>query len=390
MRIDDLASGAQSWPNAFVSAVLAGSAANDGLPDVLMYYPVAQVNPYQQLLYSEAEAHGLSVLPVLNLDDIGQVAWRDHAVIHLHWLSGILQKATTPDEADNCVAHYKEQLALWRSRGLRVVWTIHNIMPHRIKWHDAELALRRLTAEAADLIHVMNDDTERLVAPYFHLDPRKVVRVPHPSYGDWYANVVSTHQSRQDLGLEPDDYVFLSFGSIQPYKGLAELIDAYDTFRSREPSKRCVLLIAGQVDDEAYFAELRAKARGRQDIHLLPGNVRDQRVQVLFNACNVVVAPYLATLNSGVALLSATFRRMVVAPATGGMAEVFADDPTLLYADDQPDALAGALQRALRHRPPPGLFDDILARHDPVLLSGKFCTAVRKVLSSSMQESAAC
>lgn len=390
MRIDDLASGAQSWPNAFVSTVLAGGTARDELPDVLMYYPVAQVNPYQQLLYSEAETHGLSVLPVLNLDDIGQVAWRDHAIIHLHWLSALLQKAASAQEADDCVAHYKQQLASWRSLGLRIVWTIHNVMPHRVRWHDAELALRRVTVEAADLIHVMNHDTERLTAPYFRIDPRKVVHVLHPSYGDWYANVMPAPQARQDLGLEPDDFVMLSFGSIQPYKGLSELIDAYHMLCAREPARRCVLVIAGQVDDHDYFSELRSKAQGCADIRLMPGNVRDQRVQVFFNSCDVVVAPYLSTLNSGVALLSATFRRMVVAPATGGMAEVFADDPSLLYEHDVEDGLARALARAVQHQPAPGLFDTILARHDPTLLSSRFCTILRKVLSSPSQEAMAC
>lgn len=390
MRIDDLASGAQSWANTFVSAVLAGAAVNGRLPDMLMYYPIAQINPYQQLLYSSAETRGLSVVPVLKLETIDEVAWRDHAILHLHWLAGILQHATTEDEANQAVERYKQQLASWQDHGIRIVWTIHNVMPHRTNWPNAELALRQLTAKAADLIHVMNGDTLRLTAPYFHIDESKVVHIPHPSYRDWYANVSSVQQARQDLGLHTDDFVFLCFGSIQPYKGLTELIDAYDEMRARTPSKRCVLVIAGQVDDESYFAKLRDKAQLRDDIRLFPGNVRDQRIQTFFNACDMVVTPYLATLNSGVALLAATFRRMVVAPATGGMAEVYAADPTLLYDGDSPESLTAALERALHHRPAAGLFDDILHDHDPALISGQFCDALRDLLAKTHQETAAC
>src|SRR5690606_17391177 len=359
MRIDELATGALSWPDAFVSAVLAGKPVNGRLPDLLMYYPVAQINPFQQLLYSEAQAHGFSVLPVLRLEDIEQVGWGGHAIVHLHWLSGLLQKVSTQDEANERIACYKAQLESWRNRGLRIVWTIHNIMPHRVKWADAEVSLRRLTAQAADLIHVMNQDTEKLVAPYFNVDHDKVVEVPHPSYGEWYANIVPRAQARQDLSLDPDVFVFLCFGSIQPYKGITPLLDAYDQLLARKPSRRTVLVIAGQVDDEEYFSEVRARTREREDIRVFPGNVRDQRVQLFFNACDVVVAPYLATLNSGVALLGATFRRAVVGPAIGGIAEIFAEDASLLYTDSAGNGLVDALHRALDHQLSPQVFESI-------------------------------
>ncbi|MDR6599646.1 glycosyltransferase involved in cell wall biosynthesis [Achromobacter deleyi] len=390
MRIDDLASGAQNWPNAFISTILSGAPGPQGVPYLLMYYPVAQVNPFQQLLYASAEKSGLSVLPVLRLESLDDVAWSGHGIIHLHWLAGILQKATSAEEADQLVAAYARRLAQCRERGLRIVWTVHNILPHRMAWPKAEREMRQITADAADLIHVMNQDTERLTAPHFKMDPRKVVHVPHPSYGDWYANIVSPMLARQDLGLTSDAFIFLSFGSIQPYKGLHELVDAFDEVRTQEPGKLCILMIVGQVDDEPYYASLRSKVGDRPDIRLIPGNVRDQRVQYYFNAANVIVAPYLATLNSGVALLAATFNRMVVAPAEGGMAEVFAADPTLLYSRHPEDNLTRALRRALHHRPADDLFDDMRSKHDPMLLSQRFCEALRQLMDNHKNEWRTC
>jgi len=389
MRIDDLASGAQTWSSAFVSAVLGGKT-GQGLPDLLMYYPVAQVNPYQPMLYASAEEHSLSVLPVLRLESLDDIAWQGHGIVHLHWLASILQKAATEAEADAAVAAYVERLAAMRRMGLRIVWTVHNAMPHSTTWVQAERAVRQATADAADLIHVMNRDTERLTSAYFRIDPRKVLHIPHPSYGDWYANIISPMHARQDLGLDPDSFTFLCFGSIQPYKGLLELIDAYDILRKRRPDRACTLVIAGQVDNEDYYAALRARVVDRTDIRLIPGNVRDQRVQYYFNSCDAVVAPYLETLNSGVAMLAATFRRMVVAPAEGGMAEVFADDPSLLYSRTASHGLADAMERALAYRPNERLFDDLLARHDPYLLSDRFCGALRKMLEDGTVERQAC
>jgi len=389
MRIDDLANGTQTWASAFVSAALS-SATGHGLPDLLMYYPVAQVNPFQPLLYAAAERNALSALPVLRLDSLDDIAWQGHGVIHLHWLAGILQNATSEADADDVGQAYARNLARWRSKGLRIVWTVHNVMPHTVMWPQAERAVRQATADAADLIHIMNRDTERLTASSFRLDPRKIVHIPHPSYGDWYANVVSPAHAKQDLGLDSSDFVFLCFGAIQPYKGLLELIDAYDLMRQNRPDARCTLLIAGQVDDEDYYAVLRKRVASRADIRLAPGNIRDQRVQYYFNACDVVVAPYLETLNSGVAMLAATFRRMVVAPAEGGMAEVFAGDPSLLYTRTATNGLADALDRALHHRPNSALFDSILDLHDPARISDQFCRELRKMLEDQTVERQTC
>jgi len=389
MRIDDLASGAQSWASAFVSTVLGGQT-DRGLPDLLMYYPVAQVNPFQPMLYSSAEQNALSVLPVLRLEALDDISWQGHGIVHLHWLAGILQNATTEAEANAAVAAYAQRLAQWRKNGLRIVWTVHNVMPHTMKWPHAERELRQITADAADIVHIMNRDTERLTAASFRLDSRKVLHIPHPSYGDWYANVISRTHARQDLGLNTDDFIFLCFGSIQPYKGLLELIDAYELMRQRQPGIRCSLVIAGQVDDDVYHSALKARLENRSDVRLLPGNVRDQRVQYYFNACDVVVAPYLETLNSGVAMLAATFRRMVVAPAEGGMAEVFSEDPSLLYARTATNGLADAMERALGHHANKAVFDEILSRHDPFQLSNRFCGELRKLLEDPAVEHQRC
>ncbi|WP_158266069.1 glycosyltransferase family 4 protein [Achromobacter sp. MYb9] len=389
MRIDDLASGAQTWASAFVSAALGGKT-DQSLPDLLMYYPVAQVNPYQPMLYASAEKNSLSVLPLLRLESLDDIAWQGHGIVHLHWLASILQSASTEAEADAAVAGYAQRLGTMRRMGLRIVWTVHNVMPHTTKWVQAERAVRQATADAADLIHVMNRDTERLTSAHFRIDPRKVLHIPHPTYGDWYANVISPKHARQDLGLDPDSFTFLCFGSIQPYKGLLELIDAYDILCRRRADRACTLVIAGQVDNDDYYAALRARVADRMDVRLIPGNVRDQRVQYYFNSCDAVVAPYLETLNSGVAMLAATFRRMVVAPAEGGMAEVFADDPSLLYSRTATHGLASAMERALSYRPNESLFDSILARHDPYLLSDRFCSELRKMLEDGTVERQEC
>ncbi|VFR35333.1 hypothetical protein ANDA3_3904 [plant metagenome] len=111
-----------------------------------------------------------------------------------------------------------------------------------------------------------------------------------------------------------------------------------------------------------------------------PLTIEDAQVQEFFAASDVVVAPYLATLNSGVALLAATFRRLVVAPRQGAMAEVFAGDDALLYDPDSERGLYDAMRKALVHQVDGASLDGLLMRHRPRQISTVFFARLRERL----------
>ena len=62
---------------------------------------------------------------------------------------------------------------------------------------------------------------------YYDLPEARTFHVPHPSYEGWYANTRDRMGARMDLELPANEFTFVSFGSLQPYKGLSELIDAF-------------------------------------------------------------------------------------------------------------------------------------------------------------------
>src|SRR5690606_19981988 len=89
-------------------------------------------------------------------------------------------------------------------------------------------------------------------------------------------------------------------------------------------------------------------------------------------------APYLRTLNSGAALLAASFRRPLVAPRIGGVAETFSTDPSLLYSGETGDALVDAMARAMTTTIGDHVFEEILQVHRPESVSREFFKAVRE------------
>lgn len=380
MRIRNLADEAISPAETFVNAVVAQAGRSDKLPYVLSYFPVATMNPYQRLLYSHAADSGFAIVPTLQMQHLGRVHWRGRSVLHLHWLASVLHGVVTSSAAEARIEGLRADMAAWRAAGHRVVWTMHNVLPHDCPFPDAEIELRRVLVEGTDAIHVLSRTSIAEARQYFDLPDDKLFHVPHPSYEGWYANVDGDVSAKLDLDLSADSFTFLFFGSLQPYKGALELVDAFLRLRERHPGRKLQLVIAGKPVDAAYAAAVHAAALEHSSIRFIPSAMEERQVQVLFHAADAVVAPYRRTLNSGVAMLAASFRKPLVAPGNGGVGETFAEDPTLLYDGQPGNGVVEAMERALAHRISPAVFDGILARHSPARVSAEFFSAISERL----------
>ena len=390
MRIRLLADGVLSPAEATMQALLAQASQSPELPFLLSYAPVAEMNPFQRLLYSRASDEGFALVPAVEFGHLAAVGWAGRSVIHLHWLASVLSGADSMDEAMMRIAAFRNQLVTWRAAGHRIVWSMHNVLPHESSIVDAEIALRRVMVEQSDAVHLLSRASADEASRYYELPAAKTFHVPHPSYEGWYANTRDRMSARMDLGLFENEFTFVSFGSLQRYKGLLDLIDAFRDLRERLPERPMRLLIAGKAVDKAYLAELEAKVEPVAAVTLIPSAMEERQVQTLLNGADVAVAPYLRTLNSGAALLAASFRRPLVAPRIGGVAETFAADQSLLYAGEPGDTLVDAMERALTTSIKDHVFEEILQNHRPEAISRAFFTQVRqRCLASASMESAA-
>jgi glycosyltransferase involved in cell wall biosynthesis len=134
--------------------------------------------------------------------------------------------------------------------------------------------------------------------------------------------------------------VCLFFGLVAPYKGLEGLIQAFKSL----PGDAAWLVIAGKAAQPEYGDRIEALAQHPRIRHH-PGFVPDDRVQVYFNAADVVALPYEQVTTSSSVMLALTFGRPVVAPDLEVLAEVVPPEAGILYSPGQ----AGALADALRH-----------------------------------------
>lgn len=390
MRIRSLADGVLSPAEATMQALMAQAGRSSALPFLLTYAPVAEMNPFQRLLYSRASDEGFALVPATQFRHLASVGWAGRSVIHLHWLASVLAGAADMDEASQRVTAFRNSVVSWRAAGHRVVWSMHNVLPHESPLVEAEIALRRVMVELSDAVHLLSRTSRDEASSYYEVPEEKTFHVPHPSYEGWYANTGDRMSARMDLGLGANEFTFVAFGSLQRYKGLLELMDAFQLLGRRLPERPLRLIVAGKSVDNAYRGELEAKAQKMTGVTLIPSGMEERQVQTLLNGADVAVAPYLRTLNSGAALLAASFRRPLVAPRVGGVAETFAASPSLLYSGKPGDTLLDAMERALTARIEDHVFEEILQLHRPEAVSRAFFTQVRqRCLASVAAEDAA-
>lgn len=368
-------------------------AAGHDRPMVMAIWPLDAQNPFQALLTSRFEEAGLVPIGMDRLADLEEpsglpalAALRSddvEVVLHLHWLARVLRGAETAAEGRERVADFLAALDAFRAAGGRLVWTVHNVLPHDTRLPGVDVELRRGVVARADIVHVLSKGTVAAAAPLYAIPPEKVVHLPHPAYLGVYADDVSDADARRAYGLGTDDIVFGLVGRLRPYKGLDELFDAFESVVAMPPdARRRRLLIAGQPADDPSVDALLARARAHPDVVVDARPIPAEELSVPLRASDIVVLPYRSSLNSGALLLALSFGRPVIAAASPHVAETVGPEASIIFEPDDRDALAAALGGADALLTPTAR-DAALAtarRFDADALSRRFAATLRKRL----------
>lgn len=296
-------------------------------------------NPYCDLLYGALISMGTRIedMPVLSPSWLWQHR-HEVAALHLHWpefyYRGKGGTATTRD-----VAAFVITIAFALALGYRVVWTVHNQMPHEAEWADRFVYrfLRHVTQTVAHCAAARDS-----IGPTRH----KPVVIPHGHYIGWYPDTVGREAARTRLGLARSTKALLCFGQVRAYKGISDLLHAFHAVTD----SNLRLVIAGRpsspADTRAMEDLVRSLDDDRVQLHLR--YVPDDEVQVFFRASDFVVLPYRNVLTSGAAMLALSFGRPLIAPRLGCLQELAALGCALDYDPRSSGALEGAIRIAAR------------------------------------------
>lgn len=308
--------------------------------------PQLPTNPYLDQLYGSMAASAIQVrrirpryaVPALLLG-------RGPRILHLHFFDELTQRPSKRQTAVRSLL-FLALLALLRLRGVRLIWTAHNLEPHELYHPRWGFLVYRLVARwSAAIIAHSQAARELLEARYGALPNCQII--PIGNYIGLYGPPRERAASRAALDLPADGPVLLNLGALRPYKNIEGLIDAFAALP--EPA-RGTLLIAGGAKSPAYAAELRRRAATVPGVRLHPQFIADAKLPAYLAAADLVVLPYRKMLTSAMLLCALSYERPVVAPAFGMVRELLHEGQTgFLFAPGDNDALRMALERALAH-----------------------------------------
>ncbi|MCR2801728.1 hypothetical protein QNO21_02915 [Microbacterium sp. zg-Y818] len=343
--------------------------------------PAWDDNPYLDLLSRVPASHGTRFLPALTVEEAIERsdALTSGDVFHLHWTAPVVQGAAGPVEARLLLDRFERLLTSLHSRGIAIVWTVHNLMPHELVHAREEQELLRLLASRADAIHIMAPGTAALLAPVAFLDPEKTHRIAHPHYATCYPRT-DRGLAREVFGLTEEQFAVLHFGNLRPYKGLDALFGALERARAimgRQP----VLLLTGHAAPHIareVTANLPAGVRAVTELTFTPPD----ELGVWVAASDVVALPYRSVLNSGSVHLAGSLHRPVILPGDPHIREQFHRYGWVRYFDPAAsevslaEAIADSSRRAATL---PDAYRSFLDDSDPLRVSRRYDQLLQRV-----------
>lgn len=304
-------------------------------------------NPYQKNLAAALDEEVIiggrgEVLPLLRTIRSRE----DVSVIHLHWLHPYIFGASGLKTAAQLSLTIL-QLIVLGLRGVPVVWTVHNVVSHESPCPRVERWFKHVFVRfgfcSGIFVHC-RAVAERLVDEYNLPGDvgQRVSVIPHGHYVDNYADEITKAEARTELGLGPDETVFLYFGQIRPHKAVPRLIE---TFKSVEDAEYR-LLIVGRPMDESLERTVREKGADDARIRPVLEFVPDEEIQRYMNAADAVVLPYNDITTSGSAILAMSFGKAIIIPRDGCVPELLDEDGALMYPPGDEEGLRDALVEA--------------------------------------------
>ena len=303
-------------------------------------------NPYQHLLATALSDIGVEtqfsvgykrVLPILRA-----VLACKPDVLHLHWPTPYFRGNRGFRRVIYSLSTIFD-LTLVRMMGVRLVWTVHNVISHDTPSPRLELTFSRWLSRIADALIVHSADAEQEIISEFNVKQKKVSVIKHGSFSMVYNSVIDHSEAREKLSLPSSGAIVLFFGMVRPYKGVHHLLEAWPMVLAKLPD--AYLVIAGATEDASYTDRLQSLMEKTEQARLDLRYVPDDEVHLLMSAANLLALPFEKSLTSGSVTLANGFGLPIVTTSVSGGAK--ADNA--IFADaESPQDLANAIAEAVQ------------------------------------------
>ena len=266
-------------------------------------------------------------------------------IIHIHWIheyAGFHEKNIFYIFLKSFIFIFDIFLSKLFLRS-KIIWTMHNLYSHDSKHLFIEKIIRKLFLRFVNECIVHCNYAKILLIHEFHYNPQKISIIPHGNYLDCYENNISKKEARKFLNLNDDDFIFLNFGQIKYYKGIDLLIEVFKNYKNFLGVK---LLIVGNTEIN-LLKELKNKCKNLNNIIFNSKFIKDEDIQIYFNAADIIILPYRKILTSGAVYLAMSFAKPIIAPKLGCIPESLDENGNFLYYPPNIEMLDSTIKNSL-------------------------------------------
>jgi beta-1,4-mannosyltransferase len=272
-------------------------------------------NPYNFLLYQAIEKENI----VVDEFSLKRAITGKYDIIHIHWPEAFfIRPSFFKSFFDGLI--FLCLCSFMRIRGMKLVWTAHNIGGHEKRHVLMQKIFNSLFRSMVDLVLYLSEASKQALCDKFKkMEAVPYAITPHGDYIGIYPDVTEKKPKLRDQLLIPKHArVIVFLGQIRAYKNVLELINVFNELDDAE----AFLIIAGNCNDESLKKEICLASKSNTNIILHFGFVADDDIAGYLSAATVAVLPYREILNSGSCLLALSMGCPVLSPHMGSLAEV--------------------------------------------------------------------
>ncbi len=234
--------------------------------------------------------------------------------------------------------------------GKKVILTAHNVNAGRRDQKDSWLNRTTLRCQykLTNHIFVHTKKMKDELVGEFYVEESKVTVIPYGINNAVPFSELTREGARQKLELRNDEKAILYFGAIKQYKGLENLVAAFQKI-AMEGDYRLIIAGERKKGHEEYWRSIQEtierdpnREKILQKIEFIP----DPETEIYFKAADVAVLPYTEIFQSGILFLAYAYGLPVIATDVGSFSEDIVEGTTgFVCKPHDTDALATTIQR---------------------------------------------
>lgn len=314
----------------------------------LMFAPNwSKGNSYQTNLYSQHKNLGYNICSLSNptLNNIpSKFLIAKNKIFHQHWIRPFYYESINMEDGITRINNYINILKIYKLFGVKILWTLHNLLDHDINDMQKQLNIyaHKKIAEIINKIYVFSKHSIEMLCKQINCDiSNKCIVLEHPLYDD-ILNCISKIPPELNIKYLYGKTVLLHVGMLRPYKGIVNLLKSF----SLSSVNNLYLIIAGEIIDNNIimtFENLPTNIRNK--IVIIKRRISDAEIKGLMEIADVMVNPYNKILTSGSFYLNTTFKKPTIAPNIGFFPEIINDNVNGFLFDSNKNNLVDIIKK---------------------------------------------